>query len=94
MTTSTPKSDRPEQKVILITGCSSGIGLDAALTMKARGWLVIATCRKEKDCKNLRKMGLISFVLDYEDRDSIDKAFLSALNNAGGRIDVVFNNGA
>ena len=40
MTTSTPKSDRPEQKVILITGCSSGIGLDAALTMKARaGWL-------------------------------------------------------
>ena len=94
MTTSTPKSDRPEQKVILITGCSSGIGLDAALTMKARGWLVIATCRKEKDCKNLRKMGLISFVLDYEDRDSIDKAFLSALNNAGGRIDVLFNNGA
>ena len=39
-------------------------------------------------------MGLISFVLDYEDRDSIDKAFLSALNTAGGRIDVVFNNGA
>ena len=94
MTNSIPQSDRPEHKVILITGCSSGIGLDAALTMKARGWLVIATCRKEQDCKNLRKMGLISFVLDYEDRDSIDKAFLSALNNAGGRIDVVFNNGA
>ena len=94
MTTSTLKSDRPEQKVILITGCSSGIGLDAALTMKARGWLVIATCRKEQDCKNLRKIGLISFVLDYEDRDSIDKAFASALNHAGGRIDVLFNNGA
>ena len=94
MTTSKPKSDRPEQKVILITGCASGIGLDAALTMKARGWLVIATCRKEQDCKNLRKMGLISIVLDYEDRDSIDKAFASALNHAGGRIDVLFNNGA
>lgn len=94
MTTSTPKSDRPEQKVILITGCSSGIGLDAALTMKARGWLVIATCRKEQDCKNLREMGLISIVLDYEDRDSIDQAFASALNHAGGRIDVLFNNGA
>ena len=94
MATSAPKSDRPEQKVILITGCSSGIGLDAALTMKARGWLVIATCRKKQDCKNLRKMGLISIVLDYEDRDSIDKAFASALNHAGGRIDVLFNNGA
>ena len=39
-------------------------------------------------------MGLISFVLDYEDRDSIDNAFASALKNAGGRIDVLFNNGA
>ena len=94
MTTSTLKLDRPEQKVILITGCSSGIGLDAALTMKAKGWLVIATCRKEQDCKNLRKMGLISFVLDYQNRDSIDKAFASALNHSGGRIDVLFNNGA
>ena len=94
MTTSTLKLDRPEQKVILITGCSSGIGLDAALTMKAKGWLVIATCRKEQDCKNLRKMGLISFVLDYQNRDSIDTAFASALNHAGGRIDVLFNNGA
>ena len=94
MTTSKLKSDRPEQKVILITGCSSGIGLDAALTMKAKGWLVIATCRKEQDCKNLRKMGLISFVLDYQNRDSIEKAFASALNHAGGRIDVLFNNGA
>ena len=94
MATSALKSDRPERKVILITGCSSGIGLDAALTMKARGWLVIATCRKKQDCKNLRKMGLISIMLDYEDRDSIDKAFASALNHAGGRIDVLFNNGA
>ena len=29
---------------VLITGCSSGIGRDAALTLKARGWRVFATC--------------------------------------------------
>ena len=94
MTTSRPQTDKTAQKVILITGCSSGIGRDAALTMKARGWLVIATCRKEEDCQKLLKTGLISFVLDYEDKDTIDKAFANALEIAGGRIDVLFNNGA
>ena len=33
-------------KSILITGCSSGIGLDAALAFRDAGWLVIASCRK------------------------------------------------
>ena len=94
MTSSQPPSDKPGQKVILITGCSSGIGRDAALTMKARGWLVLATCRKKEDCQKLQKVGLTSFVLDYEDKSSIDKAFAKALKIAGGRIDVLFNNGA
>ncbi|MGB1641328.1 MAG: short-chain dehydrogenase, partial [Paracoccaceae bacterium] len=31
------------QKSILITGCSSGIGYDAAHALKARGWDVFAT---------------------------------------------------
>ena len=94
MTTSHPQTYKPEQKVILITGCSSGIGHDAALTMKARGWLVLATCRKEKDCLKLQREGLKSFVLDYEDKGSIDKAFATALELSSGRIDVLFNNGA
>ncbi|MEC7669785.1 MAG: short-chain dehydrogenase, partial [Pseudomonadota bacterium] len=33
-------------KSILITGCSSGIGLDAAQMMQRRGWRVFASCRK------------------------------------------------
>ena len=48
---------------ILITGCSSGIGYDAAHGLKARGWRVFATCRNEVDCENLRKEGLESFRL-------------------------------
>ena len=51
---------------ILITGCSSGIGYDAAHGLKARGWRVFATCRNEVDCENLRKEGLESFRLDYD----------------------------
>lgn len=81
-------------KTILITGCSSGIGRDAALTMKARGWQVLATCRKEEDCSRLRQIGLTSFVLDYEDERSIESGFKAAMQATGGRLDVLFNNGA
>ena len=42
----------PERSV-LITGCSSGIGLDAARTLRARGWRVLATCRQPADCARL-----------------------------------------
>ena len=34
---------------VLITGCSSGIGLDAARHLQSRGWTVFATCRTEAD---------------------------------------------
>lgn len=83
-----------QTKTILITGCSSGIGRDTALTMKARGWQVLATCRKQADCDKLSQMGLTSFVLDYEDEQSIDQGFQTAMQITGGRLDVLFNNGA
>ena len=55
------------EKSILITGCSSGIGYDAAHGLKRAGWRVFATCRKEADCDRLRAEGLESFRLDYAD---------------------------
>ena len=61
-------------KTILITGCSSGIGYDAAHGLKARGWRVFATCRHEADCARLRGEGLESLVLDYADEASIAAA--------------------
>lgn len=82
------------QKSILITGCSSGIGYDAAVTLKSRGWRVFATCRSETDCERLRGEGLESFCLDYEDESSIKAAVKEVLDRTGGRIDAVFNNGA
>jgi NAD(P)-dependent dehydrogenase (short-subunit alcohol dehydrogenase family) len=79
---------------VLITGCSSGIGLDAARGLSARGWRVFATCRQEADCDRLRAEGLESFVLDYADEASIANAVDTALSRTGGTIDAVFNNGA
>ena len=82
------------QKSILITGCSSGIGYDAAHALHQRGWRVFATCRQEKDCKRLRDEGLESFKLDLASTASIKKAAAEALKRTGGTIDAVFNNGA
>ena len=80
---------------ILITGCSSGIGLDSAIAFHKRGWQVFATCRKSQDCKRLEKdYGLTSFVLDYEKSDTIKAAADKAIALADGGIDVLFNNGA
>lgn len=79
---------------VLITGCSSGIGLDAARGLKARGWQVFATCRQEADCARLQAEGFDSFRLDYADEASIAAALDQALARTGGRLDAVFNNGA
>ena len=82
------------KKSILITGCSSGIGYDAAHGLTARGWQVFATCRKETDCIRLRHEGLESFVLDYADEASVSAALAEVLNATGGTLDALFNNGA
>ena len=79
---------------VLITGCSSGIGLDAARGLKARGWRVFATCRQEADCARLRAEGLESFPLDYADEASIAAAVDEVVARTGGTLDVLYNNGA
>jgi NAD(P)-dependent dehydrogenase (short-subunit alcohol dehydrogenase family) len=82
------------QKSILITGCSSGIGYDAAHTLAKRGWRVFATCRAETDCERLRAEGLESFQLDYADEASITAAVAETLKRTGGTLDALYNNGA
>lgn len=84
----------PPPRSILITGCSSGIGLDAARGLRARGWRVFATCRQAADCERLRGEGLESFTLDYADEASIAAAVAEVTARSGGTLDALFNNGA
>ncbi len=81
-------------KSILITGCSSGIGRDAAVTLRARGWRVFAACRKPADCEALRAEGFDSPHLDYDDEATIAAAVTEVLEATGGTLDALFNNGA
>jgi NAD(P)-dependent dehydrogenase (short-subunit alcohol dehydrogenase family) len=81
-------------RTILITGCSSGIGYDAAHGLRAAGWRVFASCRKAEDCARLTMEGFQSPRIDYEDADSIVTGLATVLEATGGTLDAVFHNGA
>jgi NAD(P)-dependent dehydrogenase (short-subunit alcohol dehydrogenase family) len=88
-----PSASNPRRS-ILITGCSSGIGFDAAHGMKARGWRVFASCRQEADCEKFRAEGFESPLIDYTRPETIEAALAEVLHATGGTLDVLFNNGA
>ncbi len=81
-------------KSILITGCSSGIGLCVARGLQARGHRVFATARKSEDVERLGMKGLESLTLDLRDSISIRCAVTEILHRTGGSLDALFNNGA
>ncbi|MEM5470470.1 SDR family oxidoreductase [Hoeflea sp. AS60] len=86
-------SGNNQQKTILVTGCSSGIGAYCARALKAEGWHVIASARSEEDISTLRNDGIEAYRLDYADPDSIATFFAQAMEATGGRCDALFNNG-
>jgi len=79
--------------VILITGCSSGIGRHCAFALQKRGWRVFATARDLADVESLQAVGLTdALVLDVDDDESIAMAVATLLERTGGRLDALFNN--
>ncbi len=81
-------------KTILITGCSSGIGYDAAHGMRAAGWRVFASCRQAADCERLKSEGFDAPLIDYAEPDTIQSGLAEVLAATGGTLDALFNNGA
>lgn len=80
------------KRSILITGCSSGIGLCAAEGLQARGYRVFATARKTADVAMLAEKGLEALQLDVADSASIETALAQVLERTGGSLDALFNN--
>ena len=81
-----------QQKTILITGCSSGIGYETAKILKARGYRVFATARKPDDVAKLNAEGLESLCLDINDSASIQQAVEEILSCTNGTLYALFNN--
>lgn len=79
-------------KTILITGCSSGIGLCCARGLRQRGYRVFATARKTEDVAALKQEGFESFRLDLADSGSIRDAVERVLEATGGKLFALFNN--
>jgi len=83
-----------QEKSILITGCSSGIGRCVARGLRERGYRVFATARRADDVAALREEGFASVQLDLDDPRSIHDAVDEILSRSGGGLYALFNNGA
>lgn len=81
------KKKQPIMKTVLITGCSSGYGLETARHFHAKGWDVIATMRTPREDILLRSERLRVLALDVTSPASIERAI-----DAAGPIDVLVNN--
>ncbi|MBD8598402.1 SDR family oxidoreductase [Pseudomonas sp. CFBP 8772] len=77
--------------VVLITGCSSGIGRAMANTFKAAGHDVWTTARKPADVQALTLAGFRAVALDVNDSAAIDR-LVSELDQHGKGLDVLINN--
>lgn len=75
-----------------MSGCSSGIGHDAAIALQNRGHKVIASCRNPADVQKLQSLGLDVVQMDVNDEHSIALGVKALLEKTNGRLDVLINN--
>lgn len=82
----------PDQRTILITGCSSGIGHHCAIALNNQGYRVFACARKEEDVVKLQSLGLNAFQMDLQHSESIKSALEQILVQSGNQLFALFNN--
>ena len=78
-------------KVILLTGASSGIGYDTAVSLAQQGHKVYAAARRVDRMEPLRQYGIVPLKMDVTDEASMQEG-VKTLLDAEGRIDVLINN--
>jgi short-subunit dehydrogenase len=76
---------------VLITGCSSGIGRAAAISLHAAGLTVYATARQVDALAGLARQGIRTLALDVTDEASMTEA-VAAVEEAAGPVGVLVNN--
>src|SRR3954454_6669239 len=77
----------PAMKTVLITGCSSGYGLETARHFHAHGWNVVATMRTPREDILPRSERLRVLALDVTKPESVAAAI-----EASGSVDALVNN--
>ncbi len=79
------------KKIVLITGCSSGIGAALALEFQRRGHTVYASARRPEALAPLAEKGIRTLALDVNDDASIAAA-ATAVERDAGQLDILVNN--
>ncbi len=79
------------QKIILITGGSSGIGFDSAIALAKQGHKVYAAARRVDMMEPLKEFGIVPLSLDVTNDNSMQEC-VNAVLDAENRIDVLINN--
>lgn len=79
------------KQVVLITGASSGIGLDALLLFAKAGYKVYGAARNIAPVEQLRHPDIFALTMDLTDGESVNAALQTILAREG-RIDILINN--
>ncbi len=88
------QESKKEQKAVLVTGATSGIGLKITEQLSAKGYFVYAGARKQKDMDRLNAMENVKSVkLDVTKWDDINAAVETVKNEGRGLYGVVNNAG-
>ncbi len=83
-----------KDKVVIITGASSGIGLEAAKEFASKGCKVVIAARRAEKLKELEKeigSDVLSVQCDVSKEDDCKKLIQSAVDNFG-KVDILVNN--
>lgn len=82
------------KKWVVVTGASSGIGYDIALSLQQQGYDVIATARNPKDLALLERLGLIALRLELSDEGDVAQAIEQINRHCGQQLYALVNNAA
>ncbi|MEY4551546.1 MAG: hypothetical protein RL685_7741, partial [Pseudomonadota bacterium] len=85
------KEPHMQQRVAIVTGASSGIGLTLTRSLSARGYAVIGTSRNASHCPELQREKLTVLDGDVADPHTAERVVAAALS-AFGRVDLLVNN--
>lgn len=81
-----------QDKTVVVTGCSSGIGEAAAFYLREHGWTVFPTARKDEDLDRLSQNGFEPVRLDVTSSESIEHAVNEVLSKTKGQLGALVNN--
>ena len=80
-----------ENKIVLITGASSGFGYEVSILLAKAGYKVYATARRLELMEPLKEYGIIPLKLDVTNEENVNNV-VDEIIKENGKIDILINN--